>query len=256
MQHLETERIAAFDHDEPSSAELAHLAACTVCRTERSAFSALNQRSMHMGDAPAYPPAPRLTNWESLSTRLRAEGLIVGTATTAIVQDGHVSQPIALESWWQRAKPRNNSEFFRAVAAVLIFTVTGAGINQLQNDRAASATAVGGTSTASIDLGLGLGNTGFASLDEATKALAQTERQLDGISTWITSNDPSGTKSDILRKRLAALDRVIAAAYAESQIAIRDPVLDHYFHSAKASRELTLKQLRGALPVGRSLERF
>ena len=256
MQHLETERIAAFDHEEPSSEELAHLAVCTVCRTERHAFSALNQRSMHLSDAPVYPPAPRLTNWESLSTRLRAEGLIAGAAPIEIVHTRHAPQPIVMESWWQRAKPRNNSEFFRAVAAVLVFTVTGAGINQIRNDRAASATQGGGTSTASIDLGLGLGNTGFASLDEATKALAQTERQVDRITTWITSNDPSATKSDILRKRLAALDRVIAAAYAESQTASHDPVLDHYFHSAKASRELTLQQLRGALPVGRSLERF
>ncbi|MEO7362518.1 MAG: hypothetical protein ABI120_19465 [Gemmatimonadaceae bacterium] len=256
MQHLETERIAAFDHDEPSSEELAHLAACTVCRTERNAFSALNQRSMHMGDAPVFPPAPRLTNWESLSTRLRAEGLIAGEVPTAVVPTRNVTQPIAMESWWQRAKPRNHSEFLRAIAAVLVFAVTGAGVNQMRNDRAASTAAVGGVSAASIDLGLGLGNTGFASLDEATKALAQTERQIDRITTWITSNDPSATKSALLRKRLAALDRMIAAAYAESQTAPKDPVLDHYFHSAKAARELTLKQLGGALPVGRSLERF
>ena len=256
MQHLETERIAAFDHEEPSAEELAHLAVCTVCRTEHNAFSALNQRSMHLSDAPAYPPAPRLTDWESLSTRLRAEGLMAGAAPAERVLQSQESRPIAMESWWQRAKPRSNSEFFRAVAAALIFAVTGAGINQIRNDRAASPTTASGTSTASIDLGLGLGNTGFASLDDATKALAQTERQFDRISTWITSNDPSATKSDILRKRLAALDRVIATAYEEMQTAPQDRVLDHYFRSAKATRELTLKQLGGALPVGRSLERF
>lgn len=256
MQHLETERIAAFDHEAPSALELAHLAACTVCRTERHAFSALNQRSMHLGDAPVYPPAPRLTDWESLSTRLRAEGLIAGVASSEIVHATKESRPLAMESWWLRAKPRGHSEFLRAVAAALIFAVTGAGVNQIRNDRAASPITSSGTSTASIDFGLGLGNTGFASVDDATKALAQTERQFDRISTWITSNDPSATKSDVLRKRLAALDRVIATAYEELQTAPQDRVLEHYFRSAKATRELTLKQLGGALPVGRSLERF
>lgn len=256
MPHLETERIAAFDHEQPSANELAHLAACIVCRTEHNAFNALNQRSMHLSDAPPPPHAPRLTDWESLSTRLRAEGLMAGAALTEPVSQIKESRPFAMESWWKRAKPRSNSELLRAVAAALIFAVTGAGINQIRNDRAASPTTASGTSTASIDFGLGMGNTGFASVDEATKALAQTERQFDRISTWITSNDPSATKSDILRKRLAALDRVIATAYEELQTAPQDRVLDHYFRSAKATRELTLKQLGGALPVGRSLERF
>ena len=284
MQHLEAERIAAFDHEAPSVEELAHLTACTTCRTERNAFSALNQRSMHMADAPVYPPAPRLTNWESLSQRLRSEGLMAGEAQVARVSDADAgsnelrfesvmralntrtpsserthstTKPIAMESWWQRAKPRTNSEFFRAVAAVLLFTITGAGVNQIRNDRLGSASGSMNESTATASLNpLDLGNTGFSSVEQATKALANTERDFDRISTWLTANDPSANKSDILRKRLAALDRITAAAYQEWQTSPQDRVLDHHFRSAYAARELTLKQLGGALPVGRSLERF
>jgi hypothetical protein len=101
-----------------------------------------------------------------------------------------------------------------------------------------------------------LGNTGYSSIDEATKALARTEREFDRISLWLTANDPSGKTSDILRRRLAALDQVVAISYAELQAAPQDRVLDHYYRSAYAAREATLQQLGGALPVGRTLERF
>ncbi|MEP6835920.1 MAG: hypothetical protein ABJB74_21200 [Gemmatimonas sp.] len=284
MQHLETERIAAFDHDEPSAEELAHLAACTVCRTERNAFSALNQRSMQMAaDAPAFSAAPRLTNWESLSTRLRAEGLIAGDAPPEVTRfsDAEVAsnevrfenvmralnkptfvdrnenelQAVAMDSWWQRAKPRSNSEFFRAVAAVLFFAISGAGLNQIRNNRSGSAGEPTSITSASIGIP-DFSNTGFTSVDQATKALVNIEREFDRASTYITANDPSATKTDILRKRLAALDRVIAATHAEWINAPQDRVLEHHYNSAYAARELTLKQLGGALPVGRSLERF
>ena len=43
MQHLEAERLAALDHDAPTFDELAHLAACSACRTERDAYAALVQ---------------------------------------------------------------------------------------------------------------------------------------------------------------------------------------------------------------------
>lgn len=282
MQHLDTERIAAFDHDAPSDDELAHLAACTVCRTERNAFSALNQRSMHLADTPVFPAAPPLTTWESLSARLRAEGLIAGdapgetspltdAATTASelrfesvmralnAQPAVVArneQPLTSDSWWQRVKPRSASEFLRIAAAILFVGISGAGLNQVSNARAAAEPSADAQSTADLLGPLGIGRTGYSSVDEATKALARTEREFDRISTWITTNDPSASKSDVLRKRLAALDRIMATAYTEMQTSPNDRVLAHHFRSAAAARELTLKQLGGALPVDRSLERF
>lgn len=280
MQHLDTERIAAFDHEAPTAEELSHLSSCTVCRTERNAFAALTQRSMHLADAPVYPPAPRLTTWESLSTRLRAEGLIKGDGPVdvqtevveadndmrfgnvmralrePVVATGTPDGPVvALDSWWQRAKPRSARELMRVAAAALFFTVSGAGLNQIRNERGLPESGNQTTSTAGLDM-LNLGSTGFSSVDEATKALNRTERDYNRIAMWLTANDASANQSDVLRRRLAALDRVIAASLEELQAAPDDRVLEHHYRSAYEARELTLQQLGVALPVGRSLERF
>lgn len=285
MQHLETERIAAFDHEAPSIDELAHLAACTMCRTERNAFSALSQRSMHLADAPAFPSAPRLTNWESLSKALRAEGLIVGVDASGELQSADASrtatvsravgeymlpasapfaasqdnEPVALESWTKRAKPRSRVEWWRAAAAMIIVAIGSGAIGRMSAGAPSGPAASPNTevSSAGVLSGFGgLGNTGYSSIDEATRALARTEREFDRISLWLTANDPSGKTSEILRRRLAALDQVVAISYAELQAAPQDRVLDHYYRSAYAAREATLQQLGGALPVGRTLERF
>jgi len=37
MQHLDSERLAAFDETPPTADELAHFAQCADCRAERSA---------------------------------------------------------------------------------------------------------------------------------------------------------------------------------------------------------------------------
>lgn len=256
MQHLETERIASFDHDAPSVDELAHLAACTTCRAERNAFSALSQRSMHLADTPTFPSAPRLTNWDSLSKALRAEGLIVGGAPADEVTK--VVAPIALKSYTPRAKPRAHVEWWRAAAAMVIIALGSGAVGRMS---AGVSKGADSSDAASVSAGVlsgfgGLGNTGYSSIDEATKALTRTERELDRISSWLTANDPSGKTSDILRRRLAALDQVVAVSYTEWRAAPQDRVLEHYYRTASAAREATLQQLGGALPVGRTLERF
>ncbi|MEO7996882.1 MAG: hypothetical protein ABI852_05530 [Gemmatimonadaceae bacterium] len=262
MQHLETERIASFDHDAPSVDELAHLAACTTCRAERNAFSALSQRSMHLADTPMFPGAPRLTNWESLSKALRAEGLIVGGDSVDEVSTAEVTHtvdaPIALHSWTARAKPRSRMDWWRAAAAIVIVALGSGAIGRMSaRASAGSSSADSAPVSASVLSGFGgLGNTGYSSIDEAKKALTRTERELDRISLWLTANDPSGKTSDILRRRLAALDQVVAVSYTEWRAAPQDRVLEHYYRTASAAREATLQQLGGALPVGRTLERF
>lgn len=263
MQHLETERLAAFDHEAPSADELAHLATCATCRTERNAFSVLNERSHHLADVVAFPDAPRLTNWDSLSKALRAEGLIVGSMpaldeTEPAMPAVGAREPLVFEPRVQRAKPRSQVERWRAVAAMVIVALGSGVIGRMSaNAPVLAAPNAAEVSSAGVLSGFGgLGNTGYSSIDEATRALARTEREFDRISLWLTANDPSNNASDILRRRLAALDQVVAVTYAESKAAPQDRVLEHYYRSAYAAREATLQQLGGALPVGRSLERF
>ncbi|MBC8086389.1 MAG: hypothetical protein H7Z40_03930 [Phycisphaerae bacterium] len=241
MQHLESERIAAFDHDAPTPGELAHLEACATCRAERVAFSTLSKRALQLIDAPVAPPMPRLTDWESLSARLRTERLMESAPET--LQAGHSSR--VRNEWWRMA----------AAAVMLVaggavwgrFSETASSIGPRSSDLAPITSDV---------LGLGIGSTGFSSMEEATKALAKIERDFNRTSLWMTANDPSANASDVLRRRLAQLDQLVAVAYDATTAAPQDKVLAHYHRSAQAARELTIQQLGNALPPGRSLERF
>jgi len=268
MQHLEAERIAAFDHEAPTAGELAHLEACATCRTERAAFSALSRRALLLIDAPVPSTTPRLTSWESLSARMRTEGLIVADAhanasnaewaveRNIAPADDHV---IPLQSRRAHVAAQGRNEWWRMAAAAVLLVAGGAVWGRFSE----TASSIGPRSTQLpvissdvIGSGLGIGNTGFSSMEEATKALAKIERDFNRTSLWMTANDPSANASDVLRRRLAQLDQLVAVSSAASNAAPQDRVLEHYFRSAYAARELTIQQLGKTLGVGRSLERF
>ena len=60
----------------------------------------------------------------------------------------------------------------------------------------------------------------------------------------------------VLIARLAALDEVAQATAAGLQEVPNDPVLNQYYLSTVGARNATLRQLKGALPVGFRLERY
>jgi hypothetical protein len=266
MQHLESERIAAFDHDAPTVGELAHLEACATCRAERVAFSALTQRAMQVIDAPVHPSTPRLTNWESLSARLHTEGLIDSVATAnqraaeldeVLTEARATDRIISINAPRASNRSRVSNGWWRMAAAAVLLVAGG----HLSGRLSDSASTVGPRSTelanVTSDMGpLGLGNTGYSSVEEASKALTRIEREFNRTATWLTANDPSANAPDVLRRRLAQLDQVMAAAYTASQAAPQDQILDRYYRSVRATREITIQQLGKALPVGYTLERF
>src|SRR5205823_9829421 len=71
MSHLPDERLAALNDDPPTSAELAHLASCERCATERAAYRALRE----LANAEQRIGAP-LSDWDTLAPALRADGVI------------------------------------------------------------------------------------------------------------------------------------------------------------------------------------
>jgi hypothetical protein len=75
MRHPDSERLAALDQEPATAEELAHLAACAVCRAERDAFVALAAMARESANA----EVPRLTSWDTLSSALRQEGLLTST---------------------------------------------------------------------------------------------------------------------------------------------------------------------------------
>lgn len=69
--HVSPERFAAFDHDRPTTDELAHLVGCAICRAERNAY--LNLQTMASAlSGPTAPDAPRLTDWSGWPARFVA----------------------------------------------------------------------------------------------------------------------------------------------------------------------------------------
>ena len=75
MSHLSIERLAALADEQPTADEQSHLAQCVQCTTELNAHRSLLAMAGSERDAMQLP----LTRWETLSERLRAEGLIAGS---------------------------------------------------------------------------------------------------------------------------------------------------------------------------------
>jgi predicted anti-sigma-YlaC factor YlaD len=277
MQHLELQRVASFDHEPPTIDELAHLAACRFCRDERAAMHELSQMAAHLLTDTPEVVLPSLTNWERLSLELRAEGLLTSAPSadvaaansgkSAYMATGKVLPFVtavaratdtntSADSWAARVKPRNRVEWWRVAAAALMLVGAGGALGRVS----AGATAFpgasgGGVATASI-ASMGLGSTGFSSLNEAKNVLDKSQRDYEHASLWLAVNDTARQSSDLVRRRLAALDQMVAASHSGLAESPNDPVLQHYDFAARAMREATLQQLGGALPVGRSIERF
>jgi hypothetical protein len=89
--------------------------------------------------------------------------------------------------------------------------------------------------------------------------LNRAERDYRHASAYLVAQNPETTvteQRDAYRARLAALDEVAQATAAGLQEVPNDPVLNQYYLSTVGARNATLRQLKGALPVGYRLERY
>lgn len=279
MQHLEAERLAAFDHDEPTLDELSHLAACALCRAEREEYAALARVAYESAHAPSDAGAPRLTNWDSLSAALRNEGLITSTADITPLKTPMIVQlpaspaaapqaPDIMPNGAREITPRVRTQrlpgWARAAAVLALMSASAyAGRLSVQSSDAAGGTVVAADSSGPVASTAGvlaqqvLGNRDtYASVNDATAALSRAQNEYERASLWLASNDTTTRSSDVYRARLAALDQMMAASKAALRDAPQDPVLNHYFLAAYTAREATLQQLGGALPVDKTIETY
>lgn len=259
MQHLDTTRLAAFDHDPLTLDELAHLASCAACRAERDAVAQLVTHAGGVVTQDLAADAPRLVAWDSLARSLRDEGLLTtgehaapdapavapAVAPARPASPVRVETPVSSQRWFQRV---------RQVAAALALVAGGAMMGRLSSgaELATGPAAQAGTMARAV----GFGDTDFASVDQATQVLNQAQRDYERASVWLAANDPTIRDSDVYRARLAALDQMMAASRAALREAPQDPVLNHYYLSAYSAREATLQALSGALPVDKVIERY
>ena len=269
MQHLEAQRLAALDHDSPSTDELAHLVVCASCRAERDAFVALSALAEQTADVSRHI-AP-LTSWETLSVRLRSEGLLTSAAAATLTAAAQPNAqqptasasntPLAIAPPMRRAAVSvGYGRTMLRVAAGVVLVLGGAFGGRLSGAERVLPSALGtatdaGTATTIASAPDGRGP-GFWSIGQATDALDRAQREYERASLWLAANDTTVRGSDVYRARLAALDQMMAASRAGLRDAPQDPLLSQYYRAAYAAREATLQQLGSALPVDKTLEGY
>jgi hypothetical protein len=264
MRHLETERLAALDTDEPTPDELAHLATCASCRREREAFARLADLAAGEAELLATRTAdgdrPHLTDWGTLSAALRREGLLTrpsGEVERASVEAAEPVEIAALPVRDVRTWPMVVSSrpwYARAAAAAALLLVGAVGGRM-------SAGAGADPSAAAVVAALPAANASggvaeFGSVAEATSVLDRAQRDYERASLWLASHDTTVNAQTVYRARLAALEQMLTASRAGLFEAPQDPVLNQYYLAAYTAREATLRQLGESLPVDRVMESF
>ncbi len=250
--HLDLERLASLDHDALTTDELAHLAGCAACRAERLAQQSLAKMAASVR-MPNEQQSPRLTQWETLSAQLRAEGLITSPveAPTSddvplVVRAVHATPPLSASESPTVFERKPMPTWLRAAAAIVL-VLGGAFAGRLTIDTTPS------TATATV---ASEGSESFGSVQQASEVLYRAQRDYERASLWLASNDTTTHSSDVYRARLAALDQMMASSRAALRDAPSDPILNHYFQTASTAREATLRQLSSALPLDKTLERY
>jgi hypothetical protein len=185
-----------------------------------------------------------LTDWDSLSARLRAEGLI----RTSVMS-------------------RMTSSPWMKIAAGLVLAVGGAAVGRATAN-APEAQAVASTvaapasevaSPASETATLASDRAVFSSAEEAWAVLNRAGDEYQRASAYLSERNneiPMAPTTDQYRTRLAALDNVMTEMRDAMREAPQDPVINQYYLATVGAREATLRQLGTVLPASARLNRF
>jgi hypothetical protein len=185
--------------------------------------------------------APPLTDWNSLATQLRAEGLISTPAG---------GSRFAARRWMQAA-----------AAAVLV--AGGAAIGRYTASESSGqnggAIAVGESQSSGNATTASMTTSEFQSPEEAWATLNRAGEEYQRASAYLSASNtevPMPTNPDTYRTRLAALDNVMSDMRAALHESPHDPVINQYYLATVGAREATLRQLGTTLPAGAKLNRF
>jgi hypothetical protein len=211
MSHLSPERLAALIDEQPSAAELAHLAACRPCSRERGAYEALAamaQSSLSIGQP--------LTTWEKLAPALAKDGIV------------EVDRRFVRRVWISRG--------LQAAAAVLL----------LAGGMALGRMTVGGQSSSGSDVPA---DVRFASVEEAQAVAARSQNLYQASIAYLAGQDTAGlsvSSPSVIRARLAAIEQVSQIAGAAIENAPYDPVVNTIYLNAQAQRAASMRMLNTA----------
>ena len=260
MLHLSSERLAELADGEPTIAEAEHLAACAICATERSA----HQRLLTLAGDERDRIAPPLTNWASLSARLRELEIIV-TPVVATVDAPTNVVPLV------RPRPRRWALLAGLrVAAGIVFALGFGALGRMSANAPATpstgemralAERLAGTGAAVLPTipGLNDDSSPFGTVEDALASLEDAQRKYDRAVAFIAAHDStqqSPEAGEVFRTRLAALDEMAETSRQALSVAPADPVLNQYYLSTLGAREVTLRQLGSVLTPGKRITRF
>jgi hypothetical protein len=183
--------------------------------------------------------APALTNWDSLSAQLRAEGLI---------RDAKPARSV-IRPWMQ-------------IAAGVALAAGGAAVGRMTAKPPVPAAVATLPSEPAADPDASLASTTqqFKSPDEAWQVLNRAGEEYQRASAYLSATNtevPMPNTPSQYRTRLAALDNVMTEIRGALKEAPQDPVINQYYVTTVGAREATLRQLGATLkPAGVSLNRF
>jgi hypothetical protein len=236
MSHLPIERLAALADEQPNTEESSHLAKCADCTRELDAIRSLVSLAGAERDHMSVP----LTRWDTLSAKLRTEGLIEASSKQSAVSRFRLSSRSMLQ-----------------IAAGFLLVAAGMGAGRLSTGESLLPGGLSGnepTRTASLD---SMPVSFESAADAAYWQQVYAERYQRAID-YLASHDASskqGTPSTV-RTRLSALDRASATMREALADAPFDPVINDFYLNSLAQREAALRQLNTALPQGVRLNSF
>ena len=238
MSHLSIERLAALADEQPTADELAHLAQCATCARERDAHRSLLAMAGGERDAMGLP----LTRWDSLSERLKAEGLVGSGASR------HAATSLSATSHW----------LLRAAAMLLL---VGGGVvlgRATTNDPLIPGIAVT-TATQPVAAQAPDSLRAFASVDEANRWKEIYSAGYQRALAYLAQNDSGARPVEtpaLMRARLAAMDQVSKTMREALTDAPYDPVINDFYLNSFGQREATLRRLNDVLPQNVRLNSF
>jgi hypothetical protein len=212
MSHLSPERLAALIDEQPTAAELAHLAGCRPCSRERGAYEALASMAK-TGPAIGQP----LTSWDRLAPALAKDGIV------------EVDRRFVRRAWMSRGVQ---------AAAALLLLAGGTALGRMTATR---------PSPARVDT-LAT-NVHFTSADEAQAAAILSQNVYQASMAYLAGQDSVGlavATPAVIRARLAALEKVTQIAGAAIENAPYDPVVNNIYLSAQGQRAASMRMLNTA----------
>lgn len=186
-----------------------------------------------------------LNDWNTISARLREEGLIRERGQPVVAMRG--------TNWWMRA------------AAVAMIAIGSAAVGRYTASRPADQTVAVTASEATpaqqaSNTTPSSGATDFRSADEAWAVLNRAGAEYQKASAYLAANNSVQTsRSDsapVYQSRLAALDEVMQATHSALNQAPNDPVINQYYLATMGAREATRQQLNAVQTVGAKLKGF